>query len=142
MSPAPLVLIPSLWERRWLYFSHAAAALACVFFSPWLWAITLVVAFSLYRSIYHSPPMPYSVMALPDGSIRLILADGKELDAGLQSSSRVLGGLIILHLLADTQRINLLLWPDSAPSESLRQWRVWLLWQWPVLRRNMLQNKE
>ncbi len=141
MSPAPLVLVPSSWERRWLYLSHACAALACAF-SPWLWAITLVVAFSLYRSIYHQPPMPYGVVALPDGSIRLILADGRELNADLQPSSRVLGGLIILHLLADTQRTNLLLWPDSAPSEILRQWRVWLLWQWPVLHRNRQQNKE
>lgn len=141
MSPAPLVLIPSLWERRWLYFSHAAAALACVS-SPWLWAITLVVAFSFYRSIYHRPPMPYSVMALPDGLIRLTLVDGKELDAALQPSSRVLGGLIVLHLLVDTQRINLLLWPDSAPSDSLRQWRVWLLWQWPVLQKKAQQNQQ
>jgi toxin CptA len=140
MSPAPLVLVPSCWERRWLYLSHACAALACVF-SPWLWAITLVVAFSLYRSLYRRPRMPSSVMAMPDGLIRLAFADGKELDSTLQPSSRVLGGLIILHLLADTQRINLLLWPDSAPSECLRQWRVWLLWQWPVLYKNMQQGK-
>ncbi|STQ90914.1 protein YgfX [Iodobacter fluviatilis] len=134
MSPAPLVLTPSLWELRCVYISHAAAALACVF-SPWLWAITLVVAFSLYYSLYRKPLAPCSVMALPDGQLRLTMKDGKEVDASLLPSSRVMGALIVLHLKGEGQRINLVLWPDSAPADCLRQWRIWLRWQWPVLQR-------
>ncbi|AZN36065.1 protein YgfX [Iodobacter ciconiae] len=134
MNPAPLVLTSSVWELRCLYLSHAVAALACVF-SPSLWAITLVVAFSLYRSLYRKPPAPRSVMALPDGQLRLAMGDGKEVDAALLPSSRVLGSLIILHLVGEGRRINLVLWPDSAPAECLRQWRVWLRWQWPVLQK-------
>ncbi|MFC7421464.1 protein YgfX [Iodobacter arcticus] len=139
MIPAPLVLAPSLWERRWLYLSHACAAFACLF-SPWLWAITLVVAFSLYRSLYLKPSASSCVMALADGSIRLTYADGKEVDAVLLPSSRVMGGLIVLHLIGDARPIDLVIWPDSAPAESLRQWRVWLLWQWPALQSRQTQD--
>ncbi|MEN9657609.1 MAG: hypothetical protein RL571_1074 [Pseudomonadota bacterium] len=140
MSPAPLVLSPSRWEKRWLYLSHGCAALACLF-SPWLWAITFVVAFSLFRSLRRPRLVVANLQALIDGAIRLTLADGQSLDAQLLPSSRVLGGLMVLHLQCNAQRIHLLLWPDSAGAESLRQWRVWLRWQWPKLQAQQAENE-
>ncbi|MDW5415928.1 protein YgfX [Iodobacter sp. CM08] len=140
MSPAPLVLFPSRWEKRWLYLSHSGAALACLF-SPWLWAITLVVAFSLFCSLKRRRLLVVSLQALTDGALRLTLADGQTLDAQLLPSSRVLGALMVLHLQCDAQRIHLLLWPDSAVAENLRQWRVWLRWQWPKLQAQQVKNE-
>jgi hypothetical protein len=140
MSPAPLVLLPSRWERRWLYLSHCGAAFACLF-SPWLWAITLVVAFSLFRSLRRPRLVVVSLQALTGGEIRLTLADGQSQDGQLLPSSRVLGAVMILHLQCDAQRIHLLLWPDSAKAESLRQWRVWLRWQWPKLQAQQAENE-
>lgn len=139
MIPAPLMLASSRWEKRWLYFSHAFAALACTF-SPWLWGISLLVAFSLYRHLH--PPVVSALLALPDGLVRLTLSDGKEADAELLPSSRVLGSLMVLHFVSEGRQINLVLWPDSAPAEVLRQWRVWLRWQWPLLQKKAGQDPQ
>lgn len=79
--------------------------------------------------------MPRSMMVLADGRIRLMMAEGKEVDFVLLPSSRVLGVLMVLHLQGDGQRVNIVLWPDSAPAECLRQWRIWLRWQWPALQK-------
>ena len=141
MIPAPLMLASSRWEKRWLYLSHAFAALACVF-SPWLWGMALLVAFSLYRHLHAPASLVCGLAALPDGSVRLTLSDGKEADAELLSSSRVLGMLMVLHFTCEARRINLVLWPDSAPAEVLRQWRVWLRWQWPLLQKKAGQDPQ
>lgn len=139
MIPAPLMLASSRWEKRWLYFSHAFAALACTF-SPWLWGILLLVAFSLSRHLH--PPVVSALLALPGGLVRLTLSDGKEADAELLPTSRVLGSLMVLHFSHEGRRINLVLWPDSAPAEVLRQWRVWLRWQWPLLQKKAGQDPQ
>lgn len=74
-----------------------------------------------------------SLQALADGRVALIGADGAQHEADLLPSSRVMGWLVVLHLRHPAGREQVVLWPDSAPAEVLRQWRVWLRWQVPAL---------
>ena len=48
----------------------------------------------------------------------------------LLPSSVVTDVLIVLHLKSQQKKLAVVLWPDSASSEVLRQWRVWLRWAW------------
>jgi len=74
-----------------------------------------------------------SIVVNSAGEVSLRRQDGREnSNVKVLPSSFVASFLTILHIKADSNRMTqyLLLLPDSANEQSLRQLRVWLLWGW------------
>ncbi|WP_051710827.1 protein YgfX [Andreprevotia chitinilytica] len=129
--PPSLLLNPSKQARYLGLFLHVAALIVavCLPLSWMVFALLLVVAsFWLAR---RSRPQPQRLEALPDGLVRIRWPDGRTLDATVHVSTRVTSWITVLQLDAEKLRTTLLLWPDSAAADPLRQWRVWLRWSQP-----------
>lgn len=62
------------------------------------------------------------------GGIELQFSQGQVATMQVLPSSVVTAHFIVLHLANAERRVNLVVWPDSAPAEVLRQWRIYLLW--------------
>ncbi|KAF0814217.1 hypothetical protein IGB42_01114 [Andreprevotia sp. IGB-42] len=140
--PPSLLISRSVIALRWAAFAHGAALLVALLL-PWGWmmAALVLVAISAWR-VRKAAAGPQRLDVLADGQLRVGWADGRSADAGLLPASRVTAWLTVLQLQLPQQRCVLVLWPDSAPADTLRQWRVWLRWHWPALQRAALMQME
>ncbi|WP_297573788.1 protein YgfX [uncultured Deefgea sp.] len=132
MLPIDLQINPaSFWRRGFLLLIFLLAIAACLVLQA-DWALLLAV-FLLGGFVFYWAHIETIVLvrACSAGDFQLFDAQGGELSAHLLPSSVVTPLLIVLHFEDEFKhKINLVLWPDSAPVESLRQWRVWLRWVW------------
>ncbi|SFN33841.1 hypothetical protein SAMN05660284_01247 [Formivibrio citricus] len=142
MIPAPLLLSPSRFARYGLIGLHlAAAGVACLLPMPWrAAALAAVILHGLWHCL-RSTPEVISLQALPEGRVAVFMASGERLEAECLPSSRIVSKLIVLHLRHAAGRQDVLLWPDCAPAEILRQWRVWLRWGLPAVLRKMADHQ-
>ncbi|MBM3115478.1 protein YgfX [Jeongeupia naejangsanensis] len=139
MTPLPLRLVRSR-QQRWLHAFALIGAVAAAIATPWPWSAAgllwlCVAVLLLLRRRRH----PVGLAACDDGSVSLYWPDGSSSAATLAASSRVGVWLIALGLKDGQGTTFLVLWPDSADAESLRQWRIWLRWTRPAILRRMLQ---
>lgn len=129
-----MLLSPSLRVRYCLLLLHFAAfGVAALLPRPWFFLAWAVIALHL-PWVLRARQQVVSLQVLPEGKIAVFMLNGKRLDAELLPSSRITSWLMVLHLRHDEGRIDLLVLPDSAPAEALRQWRVWLRWDLPAQR--------
>lgn len=129
--------MPSRHARYSLIGLHlAAAGVACLLPLPWKTGALAAIAMYLVWN-YRLQNQIVSLQALPEGRIAVFMASGEQIETDVLPSSRVISWLMVLHLRHDAGRYNLVLWPDSAPAEILRQWRVWLRWGLPAVQRKM-----
>lgn len=121
-----------------------ATFLACltIIFMPLAWQLKLlvllvVIAFSCYSLLYHSLlRMPGSIVSLSvnvKNELHLLRKDGQKLHVEIASNTTVTPYLMILnyHFKQPNKWIlnrSIILMPDNADSEALRQLRVWLRW--------------
>ena len=132
MLPIDLQINPaSFWRRGFLLLTFLLAIAAClVLQAGWsmVFALFLLGIFPFYWVHIETIVL---IRVCSEGGFQLFDAQGGELSAHLLPSSVVTPLLIVLHFEDEFKhKINLVLWPDSAPAESLRQWRVWLRWVW------------
>lgn len=137
MTPAFLHLISSRQARFGLAVLHVAAVLvALVLPLPWCVAVLLgVLAHWLRRPVQQ----PVYLQALPDGQVEVTWQDGARWQMTFLPSSVITPWLIVLQLSGENGRVYLTLWPDSAKRDVLRQWRVWLRWHLPAIKRRQIQ---
>ncbi|QZA79633.1 protein YgfX [Deefgea piscis] len=132
MLPIDLHINPvSFWRRGFLLLIFLLAIVACLVLQA-AWALLLALfLFGIFPFYWTHTETIAIVRACSDGVFRLFDHQGGEISARLLPSSVVTQALIVLHFEdEDKHKINLVLWPDSAPAASLRQWRVWLRWVW------------
>lgn len=139
MNPTDLLLQPSRWSRFWLASLHLAAILAA-FCLPFFWCLSACLAIALHLVWqWRQLAQALSLHALPDGRVELARPDGRRQVLALRESSVVTAWWIVLHLADESGReSSLVLWPDCADREILRQWRVWLRWKLPALLRRQV----
>ena len=135
MIPAPILLTPSCRARYCLLGLHlTAVGVVALLPRPWSLGALAVIALHLLWALRPRLQVA-SLQALPEGKVAIFMANGERLEAELLPSSRITAWLMVLHLRHGTGRQDLVLWPDSAPQEVLRQWRVWLRWELPAQRK-------
>ncbi|QLG87970.1 hypothetical protein HQ393_06665 [Chitinibacter bivalviorum] len=137
MTPAVLKInpVPSRWQRGFLLALHGVSC--CVVWAL-AWPQALVLSGGVMLSLWWHWRQPVKIsqlQCLPDGLCVVRYANGQELEMALQASSVLTSHVMVLHLKGDGARAQVLLWPDSADAEVLRQWRVYLRWIWPGLQR-------
>ncbi len=135
MLPAVLQLNPaSRWQRGFLLLTHLVAALN----SWWLdWRLALAMNLLIVGSLWWQWRKPAAVkllQCLPDGVIEVETWVGQRHLMALLPTSVLTAHLVVLHLKGEGGRFNLVIWPDSADAEVIRQWRVYLRWIWPALK--------
>ncbi len=142
MIPPALHIAPSRLARRWLLILHLAAA-GTALLLPVFWCFTALLFVLIHFAWSHHPPLPPDYLqVLPDGRVAITRAGADQQQADILPSSLITAWLIVLHLRTDTNRQYLLLWPDSADRDALRQWRAWLRWSLPALRRRLMEQEE
>lgn len=129
MRPAHILINPaSLWRRGFLLLIFSLAISACILlktiFSFALLAILLMCLFFYWRK----QELVTQLQVQESGEIEVCFRAGPPEIMRLLPSSVVTGVLIVLHLHNQQRRLALVLWPDSASAEVLRQWRVYLRW--------------
>lgn len=134
MIPTPMPIQCSRLAKWWLWGWHGlAAGVTLLLPFPW-WGLLGLIAGSLYWRLLRDPYWFTQLQALADGRVLLTWASGEQDEATIVAGGLVTPWLIVLPLHCEQgKRLRLLLWPDSAPAEILRQWRVWLRWCWPQL---------
>lgn len=137
MVPVPLQINPvSKWRRGFLLLIFLLAEITCIacISMQALWVIGLLAILPIILIFYWRQPEPVQgLIAQASGEIELQNRQGERQFMQLLPSTVVTPLLIILHLKGTGRRQSVVLWPDSASAESLRQWRVWLRWIWPSL---------
>lgn len=138
MIPAALLInpVPSRWQRGFLLLLHGTAAGAALSLA---WPLNLIVGVWVWISaVWHwrQRSQIRLIQCLPDGVCMVHYLDGHELAMALQPTSVLTAHVLVLHLQGDGVKLAVLLWPDSADAEVLRQWRVYLRWIWPSLQRS------
>lgn len=130
--PLTVDLQPSRLARHWAIIAHGLVFAAVLFlnFPPWyLAAYTLVILASLWWC-WRKIPMP-SVETLEcreDGSIAWVV-DGDQRVGHIQANTLIHPVITAVTLKGvEGEVVRVVLWPDSAPAEQLRQLRVWLRW--------------
>ena len=128
---------PSLWfEPRTtrvgltLTFAIGVLAMVAVLLSGvpagWRLGLAILVGIAMVHSVHaiaRNPPVQCRLRPDGDWTIR---QGTIEVPARLERSHD-LGFLIALHFRADaSRRIDVVLWPDSIPTDTRRQLRVWL----------------
>lgn len=136
MPPLTLALRPSNYLAGALLFMHglALAAIALAELPPWVHAllalpVLISMALVLRGRVLGKPPV---LRALPDGSLELDAGGrGEPRRARVHRGSRVYSGLIVLRyrLEGERRRRSLVIAPDCADAQALRQLRVWLRWR-------------
>ncbi|AOX99044.1 protein YgfX [Jeongeupia sp. USM3] len=127
-----LRLRPSRLRRR-LAVVVGLAAIASAAASPWPWNLAGAVWLAIAAWFERRRVAPAGIAARDDGTVVLEWPDGLTTPARILPSSRVGLWLVALRLDGAHGRSSLLLWPDSADAETLRQWRIWLCWARPGL---------
>lgn len=142
MTPPELRIIPSHMARHGSLVLHLLAASTALLL-PLIWSIPALL-FVLAHFIWdrRRPALPCDLQILPDGRVSLIRCNMPTQSADILPSSLITSWLMVLHLRTDAGRIHLSLWPDSAERDALRQWRVWLRWSLPTLRRRLTESEE
>lgn len=137
MLPAQLQINPaSKWRRGFLLliFASAIVAILVCISTQALWAKAFGVILLLPLWFYWRSIEPIAVLvAQASGEVELLDRQGRIELMCVLPTSVVTALLVVLHLQGENRRCVLVLWPDSAPAETLRQWRVWLRWIWPAL---------
>ncbi|WP_027468143.1 protein YgfX [Deefgea rivuli] len=137
MLPPVLQINPaSSWRRGFLLFIFSSAIIAilvCIATQAiWIQLFGVILLIPLW--FYWRSIEPIAVLvAQASGEVELLDLQGNVELMRLLPTSVVTSGLMVLHLQGENRRRVLVLWPDSAPAETLRQWRVWLRWVWPAL---------
>ncbi|WP_028455119.1 hypothetical protein [Chitinilyticum litopenaei] len=119
----------SRWERGVWLASHALALLGCSVLPVWL-AITASLGLLLHGWLCRPWRTGWRALAMTPDGVLVHAAGTAARTLSIQPDSRVLAGLIVLSLRDQRGSLRLVLWPDSAAPDLLRQWRVWLLWEW------------
>jgi toxin CptA len=135
MQPAVLQINPaSRWQRGFLLLTHLVAALN----AWWLdWRLAVVMNLLILVSVlwqWRQRPAVKQLQCLPDGGIEVETFAGMRYQVAVLPSSVLTAHVVVLHLKGDGKRLNLVIWPDSADAEVIRQWRVYLRWIWPALK--------
>ncbi|WP_410497969.1 protein YgfX [Chitinibacter sp. S2-10] len=141
MLPAVLQINPvSQWQRGFLLFTHGAALLNAWWMSwPWASAMSALLLASLYWH-WRKPEKIRQIQCLPEGLLSVTLLDGRAVEMTIRPTSVLTAHVLVLHLRGDGIKQNIVLWPDSADAEVLRQWRVYLRWIWPSFARSKKEN--
>ncbi|MBE9609822.1 protein YgfX [Chitinilyticum piscinae] len=128
MLPPELVLRPSRQARYWWLAAHLLA-LASLLAVPAGWPLTLLPLIAVHGLLTAPQRLPpYRLRVTQDGVLLVTPGRGEECCAVLGSSLVQPPWLVLVLQPARGKRVRLVLWPDSASAEVLRQWRVWLLW--------------
>ncbi|WP_432720075.1 hypothetical protein R0381_003455 [Jeongeupia wiesaeckerbachi] len=138
MTPLPLRLVRSR-QQSGLHALALAGAVAAAIVTPWPWRAAGLVWLCGATLLLRRRRQPIGLAACDDGSLSLHWPDGSSSAATLAPSSRVGVWLIALQLSGERGTTSLVLWPDSADAESLRQWRIWLRWARPAVLRRLQQ---
>lgn len=131
MLPPSLTINPaSLWRRGFLLFVFSLAVFACIVMQALIgFALLPILAISFV--MYWRSGERVCVLRMQDsGEVEVHDHQGRVELMVLLPSSVVTDVLIVLHLKSQQKKLAVVLWPDSASSEVLRQWRVWLRWAW------------
>ena len=131
MRPAQLLINPaSTWRRGFLLLVFGMACIACILLKS-LFGIPLLAILLLILLFYWRKQEPVASLRVQEsGEVEVCFRQGVVEVMCLLPSSVVTGVLIVLHLQNEQRRLALVLWPDTAPAEVLRQWRVYLRWSW------------
>ncbi|GHD58594.1 hypothetical protein GCM10007350_08700 [Jeongeupia chitinilytica] len=132
----PLQLRPSRQARLVHAAAFVAAAAAALASS---WAVVGLLWLAAGWVLTRRRVQPAAIAACDDGTLVLHWQDGRISPATLGPASRVGIWLVSLQFIGGRGRIALVLWPDSADIEALRQWRVWLRWERPAILRRLQQ---
>lgn len=132
MLPAVLHINPaSKWQRGFLLSMHTLALLN----AWWLaWPSALLVSGAVLASLWwhwrQLPPVQ-QIQCLASGEQEVTLRNGIKCAMRILPTSVLTAHVLVLHLRGEGKSVYLVLWPDSANAEVLRQWRVYLRWIWP-----------
>ena len=115
----------------------AAVALVCAWiglagaaFLPVAAGIAIAWAWNLAPALRRGKRSVCALELAADGSARWQDGSGQWHDAHILPSSYVSGWLVVMNLGAGSRSVRpLVLLPDCAPAEELRQLRVWLRWR-------------
>ncbi|MGL6041296.1 MAG: protein YgfX [Deefgea sp.] len=125
MSPA------SSWRRGFLLLIFSFALLSCIWLKSLL-SIALATILLFFLVFYwRRKEMISQLLVLESGELEVRDQQGQVEIMRVLPSSVVTEMLVVLHLKNERRKLAVVVWPDSAPSEVLRQWRVWLRWTWP-----------
>ncbi|MBM5570844.1 MULTISPECIES: protein YgfX [Deefgea] len=131
MRPATLLINPvPIWRRGFLLLVFSVAIAGCIALNGLLSIVLLAILVSSLV-FYWRKREPVTLLQLHEsGEIEVGRAQGQLELMRLLPSSVVTSVGMVLHLQGAERRIAVVLWPDSAPAEVLRQWRVYLRWIW------------
>lgn len=137
MTPPELQISPSRIAQRYFVLLHLIAIIVALSL-PWLWCgvawgATILHYFRMRSFVSGSARL----QALPEGQVVLVDGQGAGQKVNILPSSLVTSWLLVLHLQADSGKIALVMWPDSADEADLRRWRVWLRWTLPAMKRRI-----
>ena len=131
MLPAQLQINPaSIWRRGFLLLVFSMAFIACILLKSLLGFALLAILCLILWFYWQKKELVISLGVQESGEVEVCFRQGQTELMRLLPSSVVTDVLIVLHLQNAQRRLALVLWPDSAPSEVLRQWRVYLRWGW------------
>lgn len=137
MLPPPLQIKSSGIAKQGVVVLFLAALLTA-FCLPFWWCITALCLLSVQAYLLSRPRGSLDAMQiLPDGKVQLSWKGGVMQQAEILPSSVLTAFVMALHLRVDGKRLAIVLWPDSADRQLLRQWRVWLLWEFTSLQRRL-----
>ncbi|QLI80221.1 hypothetical protein HZU75_00955 [Chitinibacter fontanus] len=133
MLPAVLHINPvSKWQRGFLLLTHSLTLLNAWWMS-WPWAVLVSgVVLASWWWHWHQLPAVLQVQCLASGQLEVCMRGGEKYSMRILPSSVLTAHVLVLHLQGDGKKLYLVLWPDSANAEILRQWRVYLRWIWPA----------
>jgi toxin CptA len=120
----------------------ALVASLAVWVLPWVWAMLLSAAIWL-SAIYamrlhvlkHAAHAVVQIDVNRRGEWCVLLANGQQQSVSLSGHSVVSPYVVVLlfQVKKTSRRLSVVILPDAADAESLRQLRVWLRWAWPSM---------
>ena len=134
MTPIELHFTPSRYIQRLLYVLYALAGITALSL-PWLICLTAWFGMAAYFFWqWRNPAIGGYLQAQPDGQVILNI-NGCHYQAEILPSSVITAWVMVLHLRLEKGKTSLVVGPDSAADDALRQWRTWLRWTVPALQR-------
>ncbi len=131
MLPSPLSINPvSLWRRGFLLLIFLLSMLACILLKSLFSIALLAILLGFLVFYWRRKEAACQLLVQESGDVEVHDYHGRIDVMQVLPSSVVTEILMVLHLKSERQKLAIVLWPDTAPPEVLRQWRVWLRWTW------------
>ena len=131
MRPSLLNLNPaSSWRRGFLLLFFSLAIFACIWLKALISIALIVILLAFFVFYLRRKEEISQLLVLESGELEVRDQQGQVEIMCVLPSSLVTEMLVVLHLKNERRKLSIVVWPDSAPTEVLRQWRVWLRWMW------------